>query len=143
MGNEGEYVSWRFRRSTKIGPFRLTATKRGFSTSVGVPGARIGINTKGQVRATGGIPGTGIYDTEIIGHVGAAKGTQKRVSRDYTAPGTDETIIQIAPGARNLDAVVPKVKNGSPGKTDSRGKTVAIVIMAIVIVGLLIVIGTR
>ena len=33
----------------------------------------IGINTKGQVRATGGIPGTGIYDTEVIGHVGAAK----------------------------------------------------------------------
>ena len=130
-------MSWRFRRSTKIGPFRLTATQRGFSTSVGVPGARIGINTKGQVRATGGIPGTGIYDTEVIGHVGAAKGTQKRVSRDYTAPGTDETITQIAPGARNLDAVGPKERHGSPGKT------VAIVIMAIVIVGLLIVIGTR
>ena len=130
-------MSWRCRRSTKIGPFRLTATERGFSTSVGVPGARIGINTKGQVRATGGIPGTGIYDTEVIGHVGAAKGTQKRVSRDYTAPGTDETITQIAPGARNLDAVGPKERHGSPGTT------VAIVIMAIVIVGLLIVIGTR
>ena len=130
-------MSWRFRRSTKIGPFRLTATQRGFSTSVGVPGARIGINTKGQVRATGGIPGTGIYDTEVIGHVGAAKETQKRVSRDYTAPGTDEMIIQIAPGARNLDSTVPKEGHGSPGKT------VAIVIMAIVIVGLLIVIGTR
>ena len=133
-------MSWRFRRSTKIGPFRLTATKRGFSTSVGVPGARIGINTKGQVRATGGIPGTGIYDTEIVGHVGTAKTGHSEnhptAPRDDTTPGIDETMVQFSPGARNVDATRPK-KAGSPGKT------AAIMIMALVIVGLLIVIGTR
>jgi len=56
----------RFRRSAKLGPFRITATKRGFSTSFGVRGARVGINSRGQVRRTIGLPGTGIYDTEII-----------------------------------------------------------------------------
>jgi len=116
-------------------------TKRGFSTSVGVPGARIGINTKGQIRATGGIPGTGVYDTEIVGHVGTAKAGQPRVSHDFTASGTDESIVQIAPGARNLDAVA---NPSSPRKTStSSGKTVAIVIMAIVIAVLLIVIVAR
>lgn len=93
-------MSWTFRRATKIGPFRLTATKRGFSTSVGVPGARIGVNAKGQIRATGGIPGRGPYDTEVIGHVGAAKGGHPKASRNFISPGTDEFVVQIAPRER-------------------------------------------
>lgn len=56
----------RFRRSARLGPFRITATKTGLSGSFGVRGARIGINSRGQVRRTIGIPGTGIYDTEVI-----------------------------------------------------------------------------
>ncbi len=134
-------MSWRFRRSTKIGPFRLTATKRGFSTSVGVPGARIGINTKGQIRATGGIPGTGVYDTEIIGHVGGAKSAQTRSSHRASDDGDDNPIVQIAPGARNVDAV--EIANRPREKSGSSGKTVTIVIMAIVIVVLLLVIASR
>lgn len=56
----------RFRRSIGFGPFRLTATKSGLSGSVGVPGARVSVNSKGQVRRTVGIPGSGIYDTELV-----------------------------------------------------------------------------
>lgn len=59
-------MAWQFRRSAKFGPFRLTATKTGLSTSIGVPGARVGVNTRGQVRRTVGIPGTGLYETEFV-----------------------------------------------------------------------------
>lgn len=59
-------MAWRFRRSTKIGPFRITATKNGLSASAGVPGARVSVNSKGQVRRTVGIPGSGLYDTELV-----------------------------------------------------------------------------
>lgn len=106
-------MAWRFRRSTKIGPFRFTATKRGFSTSVGVPGARIGLNSKGEVRATGGIPGSGIYDTEIIGHVG---GTTPSPSGEKLAPAK---------------------------RTGLSGKGIVILIMGAVIVWLLLIIVMR
>lgn len=55
-----------FRKSKKFGPFRLTATSRGLSVSGGVPGARISANTRGEVRRTVGIPGSGIYDVKKI-----------------------------------------------------------------------------
>lgn len=119
-------MGWRFRRSVGVGSFRLTATKRGFSTSVGVPGARIGINTKGQVRATGGIPGTGLYDTEIVGHVGGKQPshTSHSASRP-AAPDGGTQAVYLAPEKK------------------SHGKTVAIVVMGVIIVVLLIVLGTR
>ena len=36
-------------KTWKIGPLNLTVSKTGLSASVGVPGARIGINSKGRV----------------------------------------------------------------------------------------------
>lgn len=53
-------MGWRFRRSAKFGPFRLTATGRGVGVSVGVKGARVGIGADGRVRETLSVPGTGI-----------------------------------------------------------------------------------
>lgn len=55
-----------FRKSKKFGPFRLTATKTGLSLSGGVPGARVSVNTRGEVRRSVGLPGTGIYDVKKI-----------------------------------------------------------------------------
>ena len=57
----------RFRKSMKFGPLRITASKTGLSVSGGVPGARLSVNTKGEVRRTLRIPGTGLYDTKKIG----------------------------------------------------------------------------
>ena len=121
----------RFRRSVGFGPFRLTATKRGVSGSIGVRGARVGINSKGQVRRTKGIPGSGLYDTEVIGHVGgkASSSTHSAV----TAAKSDHPGLVIEPGARNVTQVSRK----------SSGKTIAIVVMAIVIVVLLIALGSK
>ena len=121
----------RFRRSVGFGPFRLTATKRGVSGSIGVRGARVGINSKGQVRRTVGIPGSGLYDTEVIGQVGgkASRSTPPSVS----AAEPDQSGLVIEPGARNVTDLEKK----------SHGKTVAIVLMAIVIVVLLIALGAK
>lgn len=57
-----------FRKSKKLfGIFRVTATDRGLSLSAGVPGARVSVNSKGDVRRTVSVPGSGWYDTKKIG----------------------------------------------------------------------------
>jgi len=55
----------RFRKSAKIGPFRVTASKSGISYSVGTKGYRVTKTANGKIRQTASIPGTGIsYVTE-------------------------------------------------------------------------------
>lgn len=54
-------MGWGFRRSRSFGLFRFNFSKSGIGVSVGVPGARIGINSKGKKYVRGGIPGTGLY----------------------------------------------------------------------------------
>ncbi len=36
-------------KTFKLGPLNLTVSKTGLSASIGVPGARVGINSKGRV----------------------------------------------------------------------------------------------
>ena len=50
----------RFRKSKNIGPFRVTLSKSGISTSVGVKGFRVTKTANGRIRTTASIPGTGI-----------------------------------------------------------------------------------
>lgn len=50
----------RFRKTKNFGPFRVTMSKSGISTSVGVKGFRVTKTASGRVRATASIPGTGI-----------------------------------------------------------------------------------
>jgi hypothetical protein len=57
-------MGWRIRRSVKLGPLRLTASKSGLGVSVGVKGARVGISGDGRVRETLSVPGTGISYVE-------------------------------------------------------------------------------
>ena len=63
-----------FRKSVRFGPVRLTASKRGISTSVGVPGFRISHGADGKTRRTISLPGTGIYDTQVVG---GGRGTRR------------------------------------------------------------------
>lgn len=53
-------MGFRFRKSTNIGPFRITASKSGISTSFGGKGARVTKMADGRTRTTLSIPGTGI-----------------------------------------------------------------------------------
>lgn len=99
----GENMGLRFRRSAKIGPFRITATKRGFSTSFGVRGARVGINSRGQVRRTIGLPGTGIYDTEIIN-----PSTGSHVTHHAAAPASAASPASGVPSTPSPPSAPPR-----------------------------------
>ncbi|WP_375545894.1 DUF4236 domain-containing protein, partial [Dietzia cinnamea] len=56
-----------FRRSKKVGPFRITASKSGLGISAGAGPVRVSRSPKGRYSRTLRVPGTGIYDTRRIG----------------------------------------------------------------------------
>lgn len=56
-----------FRKSKKIGPIRITASKNGIGISAGAGPVRVSRGPDGKVRRTISAPGTGIYDTRVIG----------------------------------------------------------------------------
>ena len=45
---------------------RLTLGKKGISGSLGVNGARMSVNSKGQIRGTVGLNGTGLSNTAVL-----------------------------------------------------------------------------
>lgn len=49
-----------FRKSINLGPLRINIGKNGISLSTGVPGLRIGRNSKGKTYTSAGIPGIGM-----------------------------------------------------------------------------------
>lgn len=59
-------MGWHWRKSKKFGPFRITASKSGISTSIGGKGFRLTQSTNGKIKVTTGIPGTGLYHTRTI-----------------------------------------------------------------------------
>ena len=74
----------RFRKSVKLMPgVRVTLGKKGISGSLGVTGARMGVNSKGQVRATAGLVGSGLSKTEVL--------NKKSRSRKKSPAGLKET----------------------------------------------------
>lgn len=82
-------MSLRFRRSIKLIPgVRLNFSKSAIGLSVGVPGARVSINTKGDMYTSAGIPGTGIYNVER---------TSLRGSRSRSAQVAQESEIYAPP----------------------------------------------
>lgn len=56
-----------FRKSKKVGPFRFTLSKRGISTSAGAGPLRFSRGADGKYRRTVRLPGTGLYDTRVVG----------------------------------------------------------------------------
>lgn len=63
------------RRSKKFGPMRFTLSNRGIGTSVGSRWFRVGVGATGQVRRTVRIPGTGVYDTKVVGRSRRTRGS--------------------------------------------------------------------
>lgn len=58
----------RFKKSKKIGKYgRINLSKSGVGASIGVPGCRVSVSPDGKIRRTVSIPGTGIYDTKVVG----------------------------------------------------------------------------
>lgn len=60
-------MGFRFRKSVKAGPFRMTFSKSGVGYSVGGKGFRVTKKAKGGIRTTASIPGTGISYSKDIG----------------------------------------------------------------------------
>lgn len=56
-----------FRKSKSFGGLRLTASKKGLGVSVGAGPFRISLGADGKMRRTVRVPGTGVYDTKVIG----------------------------------------------------------------------------
>lgn len=50
-----------FRKSTRLGPLRLTASKRGLSVSSGLGPVRVSRSSRGRRRTTVRLPGTGLF----------------------------------------------------------------------------------
>lgn len=67
-----------FRKSVKIGPFRLNASKSGIGVSAGVKGFRVTKTATGRTRTTASIPGTGISYVQERGKAVKTKGTTKK-----------------------------------------------------------------
>jgi len=58
-------MGWFLRKSFRVGPLRLNLSKRGIGASVGVKGARLGVDATGKPYAAGGRHG--IYFRESLG----------------------------------------------------------------------------
>lgn len=48
-----------YRKSVKVGPFRVNVSHRGVGVSTGVPGLRVGVNSRGRRYTQVSVPGTG------------------------------------------------------------------------------------
>lgn len=53
-------MPWSFRKSISVGPFRISLSNSGVGLSVGAPGFRTGINSKGRRYTSMTVPGTGL-----------------------------------------------------------------------------------
>lgn len=75
-------MGFRFRKSKKIGPVRITLSKSGIGCSVGVKGLRFTKKAGGGTRTTASIPGTGIsYVTDSSG-----RRKESALASCYTSP---------------------------------------------------------
>jgi hypothetical protein len=91
---EGNKMAIRFRKSMKIMPgVRVTLGKSGISGSLGTNGARVSVNSKGQVRGTAGLNGTGLSSTTML------NGKSKATKSD------EDTTNEIAPIAISKEDV--------------------------------------
>jgi hypothetical protein len=53
-------MGFSYRKSVKVGPFRINLSNRGVGYSVGVKGFRVGVSARGRTYSSASIPGTGI-----------------------------------------------------------------------------------
>lgn len=82
-------MGFRFRKTFKAGPIRMTVSKSGIGFSAGVKGARITKPAKGKARTTVGIPGTGLSYSKTVGDKKKSspkKSTAKNTATKKTYP---------------------------------------------------------
>lgn len=87
-------MGWGFRRSKKVGPFRLSLGKKGLGVSVGVKGARIGVGADGRVRQSISIPGTGLSYRKTLS---AGSGSAPAASSSSSSPSGCLVLLALFP----------------------------------------------
>ncbi|NNG39703.1 DUF4236 domain-containing protein [Flexivirga sp. ID2601S] len=85
-----------FRKSKKVGPFRLTASKSGLSVSAGAGPVRITRRTDGKIQRTIRVPGTGVSDTRVISGPTIAASSQRNNNSDG-ARASQSSVAPIRP----------------------------------------------
>jgi predicted alpha/beta hydrolase len=65
-------MGWNFRKSTRLGPFRVNVSKSGVGYSMGGRGFRVGTNAQGRRYTTFSIPGTGLSYRKSLPKSGCA-----------------------------------------------------------------------
>lgn len=80
-------MAWQFRRTISLGGgVRTTLSKRGVSTSWGLPGLRITRSAEGRYRLTLSLPGTGMSYRRTLGKPGAQPVAQPSVPPHVPSP---------------------------------------------------------
>jgi hypothetical protein len=107
-------VGFRYRKSFKAGPIRMTASKSGVSYSAGVKGARITKRADGRVQATASVPRTGARYTSTA-RSKSKVGSHAPTARHDTAPPRN-------PPLRGRRAtIVPEIQPVSAGTISFKG----------------------
>lgn len=109
-------MGFRFRKSKKVGPFRINMSQKGIGWSVGVKGLRYTKKAGGGSRVTASIPGTG------ISYVTDSKKPSRQSRPEITAP--DQKLLdQASPDAgRNYDpSPAPGGAGSGGGKRPGHG----------------------
>ena len=112
----------RFRKSVKLGPFRVNLSKSGVGWSVGNKYARYTRKANGGTRITTTLPGTGISHVEELGR-----------SRSSTRRPSTVPVQASAPREREA----PKWKEPTPEQSRRR-TVVAVIVGAVVVAAILI-----
>lgn len=95
-------MSIRFQRRIKLLPgLRLNISKSSLGLSLGVPGARASINTRGEIYTSAGIPGSGLYSIERI-NLKNRKRSRKKIQPGELAEQIPPPTIFSAPKTRAL-----------------------------------------
>jgi Protein of unknown function (DUF4236) len=84
-----------YRKSKKVGPFRITVSQQGISTSVGYGPLRVSHGADGKVRRTVRAPGTGLYDTKVIGGAKTTPQTTKAAASSEPPVSVPKAVTQL------------------------------------------------
>ena len=117
-------MGYRYRKSFKLGPFRINLSKSGVGWSVGNKYARYTRKANGGTRITTTLPGTG------ISHVEEFSRYQSGVRRPSEAP-SQVTAPQ--------DQVAPAPKREEPTPEESQRRTVVAAIISAVVVAVILI----
>jgi tetratricopeptide (TPR) repeat protein len=92
-------MAFRFQRRVKLASgLRLNVSKRGLGLSVGVPGARASVNTRGQRTTSFGVPGTGMSwrTTREVGARAKAQPKGRGQARPVLNPRAGEIVAAVS-----------------------------------------------